>query len=136
MERIPLEEIKRMIDIENAFIEISRNNIEINSSNSIEIINALIDFFGDLDINALEYIDIAIKLPFREIWIYYDSYNNNKDKIKESQFIEYLMNKYKVDKFYIIKRIDQINRIKNVERLELYHKVNLEDKINKNKGGK
>lgn len=135
MTQVPLNDVKRMIDIENGLIEISRNNVEINSSNSIEILNSLVELYGDLDIKDIEYTDVAIKLPFREIEMYYNAYLNNKDKIKESQLFEYLKKTYKIDEFYINKRLDQIKRIKNVERLDLYQKVYRED-INKNKGGK
>ena len=133
MPNISLQEVKRMIDIENALIEIKNNGMQINNDNSIEILNLVIDYIGELDIKDMEYIELAIKLPFREIKMYYDAYKYKQDKITEKQFIGYLIRRYNIDKFFIIKRLDQIKRIKNVETKELYHKVNIEENT---KGGK
>ena len=133
MPNISLQEVKRMIDIENSLMEIKNNGMQINNDNSIEILNLVIDYIGELDIKDMEYIEIAIKLPFREIKMYYDAYKSKQDKITETQFIEYLMKTYNIEKHYIIKRIDQVKRIKNVEAKELYHKVNIEENT---KGGK
>ena len=135
MTHIPLGEVKRWIDIENILVEIEKSDIEIKGENSIKILNIAIDYLGDLDIKDMEYIDIAIKLPFLQIEKFYNAYKLKQDKIKESQLIEYLMKIYNMDKYSIIKRIDQINRIKNVEIKDLYHKVNREG-TSKNKGGK
>ena len=90
MPNISLQEVKRMIDIENALIEIKNNGMQINNDNSIEILNLVIDYIGELDIKDMEYIEIAIKLPFREIKMYYDAYKSKQDKITEKQFIGYL----------------------------------------------
>lgn len=136
MPNISLEDVKRMIDIENILIEIKDNHTEINDTNLIEALNLISDYIGDLDINDMEYIKQAIKLPFIQIEIFYDAYKSKQDQIKESQLIEYLTKTYNIDKHYIIKRLDQVKKIKNVEIKELYHKVNREEENKKTKGGK
>ena len=133
MPQVPINDVKKMIDIENAIIELKKNNMQIKRSNYTEIINIIVDFCGDLNVKEMEYANIALKLPFDEIEKLYEAYLTKKDKINESQLIDYIIDKYDVDKFFVAKRIDQIKKIKSVERLELYNKVNREEQ---NKGGK
>ena len=65
----------------------------------------------DLEVEELEYLKLAIKMPLDEISELLNLYDNSSPKMDEVKFIVNLQNKYAEPRENVIKRIRQVRHI-------------------------
>ena len=123
MEQEKINQIKRLIHLENKISKIRSKYPELNGLDKEKTLmffskKIVIEEQEYLTLSDWEYFNVACIIPFEEIEQQLNKYDTSTPKMDEVKFIEDLQNYYNVSKNIIINRIKNVRKINKVKKMD------------------